>query len=408
MTSRGLSVFVLIMVVLSGCAGMIPGSNMTNSTDTMSTSDGTTHPDAQPTAPPSTARTGADTTSRSSPSSSTTTAASAPPSTSSPPVSGSPDRPPHDTTSGSGSNGTPSQANPWGERTLTVAIKDKTGKSRQFAPLVRDALAYWEQNSKQYAGYPINYKLKPNAANPDIVVSFVSSINKCGVERRVEGCAPYIRSSNDVNRPVDVQIRSGYTDDSTVQLLIHEFGHTLGLDHQDEPEEIMAAETDLTTLPKPNVTERALPWDHSKLSVAVDLSSVPASKRSAVNTQIDEALTYYDRGADGTVPKRVSFRRVSNPKKADIVIQFSKDSPCPGLSSGSCSVASGYDPDDDGATETYAKTKIVLTNVDTDTVAWHVGNRLGEDAFGFDEQSDFPPPLRSSTSTETRSSRWWE
>lgn len=404
MTSRGLSVLVLIMVVLSGCTGMIPGSNATDSTDTMSTSDGTTNPNAQPTAPTPTAGQGEDTTS---PSSSSTSTSSTPPSTSSSPVSGSPDRLSSDTTSAPGSDAG-SQANPWGERTLTVAIKDKTGNSRQFEPLVQDALAYWEQNSKQYAGYPINYQLKPNAENPDIVVSVVSSINKCGVERRVEGCAPYIRSSEDIDRPVDVRIRSGYTDESTVQLLIHEFGHTLGLDHQDEPKEIMAAETDLTTLPKPNVTERALPWDHSKLSVAVDLSSVPASKRSAVNKQIDEALAYYDRGADGTVPKRVSFQRVSNPESADIVIQFSKDSPCSGLSSGSCSVASGYDPDDDGATETYAKTNIVLTNVDTNTVAWHVGNRLGEDAFGFDEQSDFPKPLRSNAPTETRSSRWWE
>jgi hypothetical protein len=280
---------------------------------------------------------------------------------------------------------------------------------RQFAPLARTALAYWEQNSVQYAGYSIDYRLKPNAANPDITISFVPTIENCGEKKGVEGCAPYINSPSVINRPgpVSVKVRGDYTNDSTVQLLIHELGHTLGLDHTDGPKKIMAAETDLTMRPKPNVTERALPWDHSTLTVAVDRSTVPNSKQETIKSQINTALNYYDHGASGTVPERVSFRRVNNPETADIVIRFSENSPCPGLESGSCSIASGYDPDEDSAIETYARVKITLTNIDTDTVGWHIANRLGEDVFGFDEPSDYPKPLRSDTPSEVRHSSWW-
>lgn len=403
MTARGLSVFVFIMIVLAGCTGMIPGANVTNTTDTVSPSNETTDLNTQPTSPDPTRGPEADTTSTpfSSPTPTDTPTAS-------PTVSDTSNSLHDDTSPTPSPDGEVDPNNPWGERTLTVAIKDTAGSNRQYASIVRDALTYWEQNSNQYAGYPINYRLEPNAANPDIVISFVSSIKKCGVKSRVEGCAPYIQTSSAIDRPVDVQIHTGYTDESTTQLVIHELGHTLGLDHNDEPKQIMAAETDLTTLPKPDVTERALPWNHSTLSVAVDLSNVPVNKHAKANSQINAALAYYDRGADGTIPKRVSFRRVSNPEAADIVIRFSENSPCSGIRSGSCSIAAGYDPDDDGATETYTKTKIVLTNLETDTIAWHVGNRLGEDSFGFDEQSDFPPPLRPDATPRTRSSRWWK
>ncbi|MFC6960861.1 matrixin family metalloprotease [Halocatena marina] len=405
MTTRVLPVLVLVMVVLAGCSGMLTGSNTTNATNSTSTltPDGMTNPNAQPTIPGETGPDENPPTSAASPASTQTSASS---SASSSPTDDDPSS--HDgATPDPGSDAVPSKENPWGERTLTVAIKDETGNDRAFEPLVQNALAYWEQNSRKYAGYQINYRLEPDAANPDVVVSFVPSIEECGVEEQVEGCAPYIRSPEEVNRPANVQVRSGYTDESTVKLLIHEFGHTLGLGHDDKPKKIMAATTDLTTLPKPNVTERALPWDHSTLSVAVDLSGVPATDRATVNSQVDKAFAYYDQGADGTVPNRVSFRRVSNPEEADIVVQFTDDSPCQGLKSGSCSVASGYDPDDDGATETYAKTRIVITNVEPKTVAWHVGNRLGEDAFGFDHPSDFPQPLRGNAPTETRRSNWW-
>jgi hypothetical protein len=411
MASRVLPV-VIIMVLLAGCAGTTHGTdNRTSPTNTTVSSpvpEPTDNRGVRPTATNSTtetspsSQTAAPTTHPTSESNSSTTPTTTPTST----VTSSPDSQSKNTTPPPDTATEPKQESPWGEKTLTVAIKNEMKGDRTFVPLVQNALAYWEENSRQHAGYSINYRLT-DAANSDITVSFVPTIKDCGGKRHVEGCAPLIQSNEDVNRPVQIQIRGGYTNESTTQLLIHELGHTLGLDHGDAPKKIMAAESDLTTRARPNVTERALPWDHSTLTVAVDSSTVPDSKRGAVNKQIQAALNYYARGASGTVPERVSFRRVSNSETADIVIRFSQNTPCTGLRSGSCSVASGYDPDDDGAIETYAGVEITLTKVDTNTVAWHIANRIGEDAFGFDEPSDFPKPLRNSADSSIQQSNWW-
>lgn len=416
MTAR-VPLVIVVMVLLAGCLGGMSGTdNNTSSVTTATTGTPstvtTTNGNAGSTATsptqmdPPTSETAAPTATSTSAPTSTHRPSSTP--TSSSTVTSSPDSQSDENTPTSNTTTAPSRENPWGKRTLTMAIKNENGNDRAFKPLVQNALAYWEENSRQYAGYSVNYRLT-NAANPDVNISFVSVIENCGGKKHVEGCAPFIRSSEQVNQlgTVQVQIRDDYTNESTTQLLIHEFGHTLGLDHDDAPKDIMAAESDLTARAKPNVTERAVPWDHSTLTVAIDSATVPEGKRRAVNQQVKTALDYYTRGAAGTVPDRVSFRRVSNTENADIVVRFSQDPPCD-IVSGSCSIASGYNLDTDDALEMYHQTVITLKNVDTDTIGWHVANRIGADAFGFDESSDFPTPLRDTAPLDVRQSRWWE
>lgn len=285
---------------------------------------------------------------------------------------------------------TSTPATPGRESTLTVAIKDTKGETRTLTPEIREALDYWEQNSEQYAGYPIEFVIEPDAENPDILISYVSAVEECGnidyPEKYLAGC-----TRSDGER-VLVELETDYTDESMVDLIIHEFGHVLGLGHDDAPQEYMGPQQNLEKPPSPDATERELPWNHSTLTVGMDLSNVSPDERSAVKNQIEKTLAYYDSGADGSVPESVSFRLGENPDTADISIQFSENSPCSSVDqrgSGSCHTKYGYDPDRDDEFEYYGNITIVLTNLDAENVEQHVGHQLGY-GFGFSEPDDWP------------------
>lgn len=294
--------------------------------------------------------------------------------------------------------------NPYGEETLTVAISTEVDAGRDFAPLVREALDYWEANDRRYVGYEVEYRLVPDAdgEDADVLVRFVESVEECGREDHVAGCAPYVTDS--VDRPVTVRVRGGFSDDSTVLVLKHELGHTLGLGHDDAPADVMSARSVLTTLPQRNASEKALPWNRTTLSVYVDTASIPSDDLTETRTQVDAALDYFEDGADGSVPEEVSFSRADSAEQADVVVRFSEASPCqPGP--GSCGAIAGLDPDGDGALETYTSLEITLTDVDTDAVAWHVGRWLAR-GMGL-EGEELPEPLRESSTYGERRSEWW-
>lgn len=296
--------------------------------------------------------------------------------------------------------------NPYRERELVVATSAPVNETRAFRPLVREALDYWEANAERYAGYPIEYRLDPDAENPDVRVSFVESIEECGTETHAAGCAPVPEIGGRVARPVDVQVLGGYANASTVAVLKHELGHSLGLQHGDDPQDVMQSESMLATLPQRNATDRALPWERATLSVHVDVSGVPADEREAARRQIDGALGYFARGAEGTIPENVSFVRTDNRTAADITIRAVESLDC-GTDSGSCGYLKGPDPDGDGARERYSRLEITFANLDTEATGWHVGRWLGA-GFGLEDDTEYPPPLRTETTYSERRSDWWE
>lgn len=297
--------------------------------------------------------------------------------------------------------------NPYPDDELTVAV-DSGETDRTFDPLVHEALSYWERNDDRYLDFGVNFTLAPNATDPDLRVTFQRSLDRCGEVETAAGCAPRITSPPQAADTVDVRILDDLSNESTVQVLKHELGHTLGLDHSDEPTQLMRSRASLTMLPEPNASERALPWADSTLAVFADLDAIPADERAAVREQIDHALDYYDRGAAGRIPDNVSFERVSSFENADVVIYFQDGPPC-GDGSGSCGSVYGTDPDGDGAIERYTRVDVALSDVDTDATGWHVARHLAL-GFGFEpgDGAAYPPALRKSTSDEERRSDWWE
>lgn len=290
---------------------------------------------------------------------------------------------------------------PWGEDPLVVAVEGERSDARDEAALVREATAYWERNAERYAGYPVSFRVRPNASTPDVVVRFVSDVPDCGGAEEAAGCAPYVTDPESVDRPVPVFVRAGLSGDSTVRVLKHEFGHVLGLDHGDAPRGLMRPRSTLYTTPQPNATDRAFPWNDSTFTVYLDDRGV--ERPETVRSQVDHALGYYEDGAPG-MPNNLTFRYVDDPARADVVIRFRDRASCQD-GSGSCAAARGPDPDGDGAIETYGRLTITLVDVDPEAVGWHVGNWLAY-GLGAEAERERPPPFRDADYEERRG-RWW-
>jgi hypothetical protein len=294
-------------------------------------------------------------------------------------------------------------ANPWGDDPVVVAVADGADPNRNVTPLVREATAYWEQNAERYAGYGIDYRVRPDAANPDLRIEFTETVPACGEVTDAVGCAPLVTDARQLDRPETVWVKGGLSDRSSVLVVKHELGHTLGLTHDDAPAAVMAAQSVLSTQPKPNATERDYPWADSEFTVHVGTAN--ASNPAGASEQVDRALDYYAAGAPG-MPDNLTFRRVADPDDAEIVVEFSDTSPCgPDDETGSCVGTRGIDPDGDGAIERYERTRITLVGLDTDAVGWHVGYWLAY-ALGAEDDPDKPDPFRDA-SYEERRSEWW-
>ncbi|MCO8254531.1 hypothetical protein NKF26_12030 [Haladaptatus sp. AB618] len=293
----------------------------------------------------------------------------------------------------------PTPDNPWEKEELVVEI-DNTVNHRNFKPLVREALDYWEENDSRYGDYEVNYTIANDSRYPDILVEFVQDIPKCNDTTRAVGCAPMINGTDRVSSMETVRIETGYTNESTLQTLKHEFGHTHGLEHGEEPMPLMNESHDVDHLPMPNVDERDLPWQSEQLSVFVDYSNVSQFDRDDYQEQIQHALDYYDDGADGTVPEAVSFETTENRSAADIAIDFPDSVQCGDSSEGSCGSFWGISLDMDDEFEFHTRVQINLAGVDEDAVGWHVGYWLG---YAFEDDSDdFAPPFQDADYDDRR------
>ena len=135
--------------------------------------------------------------------------------------------------------------NPYEKETLVVAYNDSAVEMEK-RHIVEEALEYWEDHSEEYADYPIEYDLYPSHTNPDKHIEFVESIDRCGAEidSVAIGCADFI--TDIAPETAEIQVEGGYTNATLLNVTKHEIGHTLGLDHDDEPQSIMAAEQKYT------------------------------------------------------------------------------------------------------------------------------------------------------------------
>ncbi|WP_338740829.1 matrixin [Haloplanus salilacus] len=304
---------------------------------------------------------------------------------------------------GSGGGTSNVTANPWGSDPVVVAVRNEGSRDRTFAPLVREAADFWEANDDRYLGFSVDYEVRPDAEEPDLVVAFTDDVPDCGDVSDAVGCAPLLTDPRQVDRPETVWVQTSLGNESTTLVAKHELGHTLGRTHADAPTSVMRAKSVIYTEPQPNATERAFPWDDTDFTVHVDAAN--ASDPDGVVRQTDRALTYYEDDPPG-MPDNLSFERVGSPgPDTEVRIRFGATSSC-ASSTGSCVESYGTDPDGDGAIETYTRIDVRLVGIDTDAVGWHVGYWLAH-ALGAEADAEKPPPFRDASYRERRGA-WWE
>jgi hypothetical protein len=205
--------------------------------------------------------------------------------------------------------------NPYNDRTLLVYVSDQSSTNISREEELNATFEYWSKNSGEYAGYPVNFTRTDSKAYADILVTLRDEIDQCGTtvdltEPNNLGCADLVESS-DVADSVHVEIVNTLIRNDTVLLLQHEFGHALGLEHGDEPAGVM------------NETMVARPQSET---INYSVSIADEYDKNEAKRQVGGAVSYLNRGANGTIIPNLTFQEVDDPSKAFIHFDITTDS----------------------------------------------------------------------------------
>lgn len=281
------------------------------------------------------------------------------------------------------------------DQVVKVAVKYEAQTNRNFSRMLRPALAYWTLRSSKYTNRDVTFRYTPNLWQADIKVRVVDSIEFCdGSSEVTVGCAR-LGSIDDAlqGEQVSLRIEKGYSASSTRQVIKHELGHVLGIDHNEEPIPLMNASSLYYTVEQKNATERENPWRNQTLAVYVKHNAAYSDRLA--KSEVSEALQYYENGAGGWMAenKTPNFVWAESKESADIVFNLTSENACGFDTSGICGSRYGVDPDGDGALEYYTHATVVVASLPKDNAGWWAGAMLGY-SMGATEKSELPKPFR--------------
>ena len=295
----------------------------------------------------------------------------------------------------------PPPQNPWEAENITVQVVEQPG-SRNYVPLVRSSIDYWNDNMSA-VGWEGQFVYDSGVQNPDVPIRIVEEVGQCGETQYDDtiGCAPIYNQTGEAVADDDdfIEVQTSLNDSSTVDVTIHELGHTLGLTHDDAANwSIMRERIAVAEVQQPNATERSNPFE--KETIEVYYNDTADGLNDYIIGELDNVWSYYNDGESEIVPSDLTFRRTENESTAEIEIRF-----VDGLDRGvSTATWRGYDPDADGGFETYATATVIIDEeVNQDNVAWHTG-RWTTYLFSSQEEGALPDELTTRDADTRR--RW--
>jgi len=297
--------------------------------------------------------------------------------------------------------------NPWETDPITVAINDSVAYE-PIQPQVQKALEFWEINAMQTPYRDVKFMLIENKKEADLVIRVDRFIELCGSKLADDyvGCSPKPGNDDAFDEQPVVRIERGYTADSRVTILKHQLGYVLGLT-QDSDIDVMDPELNLTNLPQTDAVDKPNPWEKPTVRIYVDYSGAPVPIREDHREQVENALGYYQDGAEGFTPENVTIEQVESADRADITVKFDDRSNIGDRDEISNATVTGSDTDSDGRVERFTEATIYLGyNVEGEygITSYNLGYWI---AYSFAAQpGEYPPPWEQDGITYR--DEWWK
>lgn len=271
---------------------------------------------------------------------------------------------------------------------VTIVNRDGEVTPRHRTALNR-TIDYWNSNAEKYSDYPATFTFVSSQSDADIVVAMNEDIRRCAEGTDALGCAPILDRTAPASTPITVQVETGFTLEDTTEVMQHEFGHVLGLDHGEEPMPLMSEST-AAELARDvqNLNSRSYGFQKSTLGVYIDNESFGDSSDN-VRSGVIEAIEWYEEGNAEATPEDFNMVLVDSEAEAELVVRQNRTA-CSGTYYW-CTLPYVTDLDTDDQPEYYSVAYINLRHGSNEKVAYNFAKGAGFVIANAPTSDDAPP-----------------